>query len=120
MKVAAMDNGADGFYRGRCSSRDVHYEVLTFDSNSVGGIRIASEGLLQVSKSTDLGLYVRDRGIKFLNATRNEFEALRMEADDQLFVYSIYDRAREFFGVNVLTVGQMPVFRAALSFGLVH
>jgi hypothetical protein len=114
-----MDNGADDFYRCDVHRRDVRYEVLAFDGDSIGGIRIASEGQWQVAASTDLALLVREVGLKLMRKMRNEFEAARIEADDQFFIYSIYDRAREFFGVDVLTVGQMPVFRAALALGLI-
>jgi len=50
----------------------------------------------------------------------DRIEALRIEDEDgQIFVYSMYDRACEFFGVKVLTMGQMPAFKCAAALGLV-
>jgi hypothetical protein len=52
--------------------------------------------------------------------SEDRIEALRIEDEEgQIFVYSMYDRACEFFDVKVLTIGQMPAFKCAAALGLV-
>jgi hypothetical protein len=85
---------------------------------------IASNGRtvseFQCSEFADLQKLVRAVGLYFLDRMRTQFEAVRFETEDgEIFVYSIYDRACEFFGVKALTVGQMPVFREFLARGLI-
>lgn len=73
-------------------------------------------------RPVDCGAYLQHVG-RTLAADKwgeDRIEALRIEDEDgQIFVYSMYDRACEFFGVKVLTMGQMPTFKCAAALGLV-
>ena len=105
----------DGDQLHRASVHIVRGELITApDANE--RIRTVSEWQWQVSESIDLQKIAREFGLYFLKKMRTRFEAVRF---GRIFVYSVYDRAREFFGEKVLKVGQMPVFRTFLAYGLV-
>ena len=104
-------NNFDDDYRGITPRRSVHLEILTDDGREFLPL---CEGPLQVVMPTNIGLLARDIGIEWLKKLGAKFAAVRIFADNQMFVYSIYDRACEFFEVKVLTVGQMPFFRSLL------
>jgi hypothetical protein len=109
----------DGDQLHRASAHIVRGELITA-SDANERIRTVSEWQWQVSESIDLQKIARECGLYFLKKMRTRFEAVRFETDDgRIFVYSVYDRAREFFGEKVLKVGQMPVFRTFLAYGLV-
>jgi hypothetical protein len=61
------------------------------------------------------------RAIPAKHWSEEQFEALRIEDEDgNIHVYSMYDRACEFFGVPALTVRQLPAFKAAAALGLIR
>jgi hypothetical protein len=113
----SMDGASDERYRA--SVHELRWELIVAPDDN-GRIQTVSEWQWQVSKSADLQELAREIGLGFLAKMRTRFEAVRFETEDgRIFVYSVYDRACEFFGEKVLKVGQMPVFRAFLSHGLV-
>ena len=70
----------------------------------------------------DCGAFLRDMGrtVPAKHWSEEQFEALRIEDEDgNIFVYSMYDRACEFFGVPALTIGQLPAFKFAAAHGLI-
>jgi len=90
-----------------------YVEILAADDS---GVRIPLSG-----KVTNYEALVHHIGRNLPAVMWTWIEAVRIEAEDgQLFLYAVYDRACEFFGVKVLTVGQMPAFRTALALGLVR
>jgi hypothetical protein len=98
----------------------LYIQVLAADAKC--GYRIVTKLPLR-RRPADCEMYLQHVG-RTLPAERwgeDRIEALRIEDEyGQIFVYSMYDRACEFFGVKVLTMGQMPTFKCAAALGLVN
>jgi hypothetical protein len=110
---------------GKCSldaerfKAPLYVQVLAADA--ARGYRLVKKLPLS-QRPIDCGAFVRDLGrtMPAKNWSEDQLEALRIEDEDgNIFVYSMYDRAREFFGVAALTVGQLPAFKCAVALGLV-
>jgi hypothetical protein len=97
----------------------LYLQVLAADPKC--GYRIVTKVPLR-QRLADYGAFLRHVGRR-LPAEKwgeDQIEALRIENEDgQIFVYSMYDRACEFFGVKVLNVNHMPAFKYAVALGLV-
>ncbi len=97
----------------------LYIQVLAADARC--GYRTLTKVPLR-KRPVDCGAYLQHVG-RTLPAGKwgeDQIEALRIEDEDsQIFVYSMYDRACEFFCVRVLTMGQMPAFKYAAALGLV-
>lgn len=99
---------------------DYDVSVEIFLSDHPGKEPTVVKRTWRVSRAADLQAFARELGIKLLHAIGQRFEAVRLEADDRFFIYSIYDRARQFFGVIALQVGQMSDFRNMLALGFIR
>ncbi len=74
-------------------------------------------------QSIDCASFVRDIGRKVLAKTWSEerFEAMRIEDKDGIIhTYTMYDRAREHFGVVALSIGQLEAFKASAALGMIQ
>jgi len=97
----------------------LYLQVLASDAKC--GYRLVKK-LPLPQQPIDCGAFVRDlgRAMPAKNWSEDQLEALRIEDDDgNIFVYSMYDRACEYFGVPALTVGQLPFFKYAAAVGLI-
>ena len=108
---------------GHCGTdapRAPHIQVLAADARC--GYRPVTTLPLS-HRPADCNALLRQLGCAMPAAIwdENRIEALRIEDEEgQIFVYSMYDRACEFFNVEALTVGQMPAFKAAAALGLIN
>jgi hypothetical protein len=109
VKVETM-NLFDDEYRAVSIAHTAHLEVLTDDGRQFVP---HYEAPLRIVTPADMQRIGRDLSFEWLKKLgADRFAAVRIFVNDQMFVYSIYDLACLFFGVKVLTVGQMPVFRS--------
>jgi len=103
---------------------DGRIEVVIADQN--GGKNTVVDVPIQLDPNTDrstLAHLARAVGKCITNSQWLLIEAIRVRTDENLGVFSVYDFAREFFGMlqhNPLSVGQMPAFRIALALNLAH
>jgi hypothetical protein len=100
----------------------LHLKVLAADARC--GFRLVKEVPLPhpIPQPIDCGVLVQQMGraVPAKVWSEDRFEALRIDDEDgNVFVYTMYDRACEFFGVKALTVGQLPAFKHAAALGLV-
>jgi hypothetical protein len=96
-----------------------HIQVLAADARC--GYRLVKQLPLPY-RPADCDALLRQLGRAMPTETwdENRIEALRIEDEEgNIFVYSMYDRACEFFNVTALAVGQLPAFKAAAALGLV-
>jgi hypothetical protein len=104
----------------RAMTRDNDVSIEIWLSDHPGQIPTVVNATCQVNPSTNLQMFARLLGIKLMHSIGPRFEAVRLAAGDQLFTYSLYERACKYFGVVALQVGQLSRFRNALAAGLVQ
>lgn len=95
-------------------------QILAADARR--GYQIVKQLPLRV-RPADCGAFLQQlgRNVPAKSWNENQFEALRIvDEEGEVYVYSMYDRACEHFGVAALTVGQLPAFKAAAALGLVN
>lgn len=91
-------------------------------ANAECGYRIVKT-LPLTQQPIDCGEFVRAYGrtVPARDWSEDQLEAVRLEDEGgNIHVYSMYDRACEFFGVPVLALGQLPVFKAAAALGIMR
>ncbi len=97
----------------RFMTPEAHLEILVVADGRIRTVPIAPVPIGTSARSVCWGA--------LLSARRAAIEAAQIvdQAGQRLDQYTVYDCAMEFFGVKVLTLGQMPAFRIALALGLV-
>jgi hypothetical protein len=110
---------------GKCSldaerfKAPLYLQILAADAGR--GYRLVKRVPL-TQQTIDCGAFVRDlgRAMPAKNWSEDQLEALRIEDEDgNIHVYSMYDRACEYFGVPALTLGQLPAFKCAAALGFI-
>jgi hypothetical protein len=90
------------------------------------GIQTVVDVAIQIDPDADraaLAHLARAIGTGFSNSQWLVIEAVRVKTENNLGVFSVYDLARQFFGMGdgePLKVGQMREFRTALTLDRVH
>jgi hypothetical protein len=90
------------------------------------GIQTVVDVAIQIDSTANratLAHIAREVGKGFSNSQWLVIEAVRVKTDDNLGIFSVYDLARQFFGMEAgepLKMGQMQAFRIALARDRVH